>query len=161
METSAHAKTLRKSMTGAERKLWTHLRGRQLRGVKFRRQHQIGPYVVDFIAFESRLVIELDGGHHALQLAEDSKRGDWLTSNGFTVLRFWNHEVLQQTEAVLQTIAEGLAPHPNPPPRRGRGVKKGNRQHTTPVTTEKSCNHSGKHQEWAVFFASLSLVAEG
>jgi very-short-patch-repair endonuclease len=121
MQTSSNAKKLRQHMTGAERKLWTHLRGRQLRGAKFRRQHQIGPYIVDFVAFESRLVIELDGGHHAVQLAEDSKRGDWLTSDGFTVLRFWNHEVLQQTEAVLQTIAEGLAPHPNPPPRRGEG----------------------------------------
>ena len=108
METSGHAKKLRKNMTDAERKLWTHLRSRQLGGVKFRRQHQIGPYVVDFIAFEPKLVIELDGGHHALQLEEDSKRSDWLASNGFTVLRFWNHEVLQQTQNVLQAITERL-----------------------------------------------------
>ena len=103
-------------MTEAERKLWTHLRGRQLTGVKFRRQHQIGPYIVDFVALEPKLIIELDGGHHALQLAEDGKRSDWLASNGYTVLRFWNHEVLQQTDSVLQTIAETLAPHPNSPP---------------------------------------------
>jgi very-short-patch-repair endonuclease len=120
METSSHAKKLRKNMTDAERKLWTHLRGRQLTGVKFRRQHQIGPYVVDFITFEPKLIIELDGGHHVLQLADDSKRSDWLTSNDFTVLRFWNHEVLQQTDAVLQTITERLnALHPSPLPRRG------------------------------------------
>jgi very-short-patch-repair endonuclease len=109
METSGHAKKLRKNMTDAERKLWTPLRGRQLTGVKFRRQHQVGPYVVDFIAFEPKLIIELDGGHHALQLAADGKRSDWLTSNSFTVLRFWNHEVLQKTDAVLQTITKRLA----------------------------------------------------
>ncbi len=108
METSGHAKKLRKNMTDAERKLWTHLRSRQLEGVKFRRQHQIGPYVVHFIAFGPKLVIELDGEHHALQLEEDSKRSDWLASNGFTVLRFWNHEVLQQTQNVLQAITERL-----------------------------------------------------
>ncbi len=95
-------------MTDTERKLWTYLRGRQLAGVKFRRQHQIGAYIVDFIAFEPKLVIELDGGRHALQLEEGSKRSDWLASNGFTVLRFWNHEVLQQTQNVLQAITERL-----------------------------------------------------
>ncbi len=63
---------------------------------------------MDLIAFEPKLVIELDGGHHALQLEEDSKRGDWLASNGFTVLRFWNHQVLQQTQNVLQAITERL-----------------------------------------------------
>ena len=109
MESSGHAKKLRKNMTDAERKLWRHLRGRQLTGVKFRRQHPIGPYVVDFVTFESKLIIELDGGHHALQLTEDGKRSDWLASNGFTVLRFWNHEVLQQTDSVLQVITERLA----------------------------------------------------
>jgi very-short-patch-repair endonuclease len=111
METSGHATKLRRNMTEAERKLWAHLRGRQLTGVKFRRQHQIGPYIVDFVAFEPKLIIELDGGHHALQLAEDDKRSDWLASNGFMVLRFWNDEVLQQTETVIQTITERLANH--------------------------------------------------
>ena len=123
METSGHAKKLRRNTTEAERKLWAHLRSRQLIGVKFRRQHPIGPYVVDFVAFGPKLIIELDGGHHALQLAEDGKRSDWLASNGFTVVRFWNHEVLQQTDAVLQTITERLAPHPSPPPRRGEGAR--------------------------------------
>ncbi|MFQ6024651.1 MAG: endonuclease domain-containing protein [Acidiferrobacterales bacterium] len=108
METSGHAKKLRKNMTDAERTLWTRLRGRELAGVKFRRQQQIGPYIVDFVAFEPKLVIELDGEHHALQLEEDNKRSDWLASNGFTVLRFWNYEVLEQTHDVLQAIAERL-----------------------------------------------------
>jgi very-short-patch-repair endonuclease len=146
METSGHAKKLRRNMTEAERKLWAHLRGRQLTGVKFRRQHQIGPYIVDFVAFEPKLIIELDGGHHALQLAEDDKRSDWLASNGFMVLRFWNDEVLQQTETVLQTITERLTPTPTlprkggrrtslrPSPTGGGWVKKTNSQQATPVT---------------------------
>ena len=95
-------------MTDAERKLWTYLRGRQLTGVKFRRQHQIGPYVVDFVALKPKLIIELDGGHHALQVEEDNRRSDWLASNGFAVLRFWNHEVLQQTHDVLKVITKEL-----------------------------------------------------
>jgi very-short-patch-repair endonuclease len=109
METGGHVKRLRKNMTDAERKLWTHLRDRQIASVKFRRQHPIGPYVVDFIALEPKLIIEIDGGHHARQVEQDAKRSEWLVSNGFRVLRFWNHEVLQHTDKVLQAIERFLS----------------------------------------------------
>ncbi len=108
MEASSYAKNLRMDMTEAERKLWTHLRARQLAGVKFRRQHQIGPYIVDFVSFEPKLVIEIDGGHHALQPEEDRRRSAWLANNGFRVLRFWNHEVLQHTDTVLEKVRRSL-----------------------------------------------------
>jgi very-short-patch-repair endonuclease len=108
VQTSGNAKKLRQQMTDAERKLWNHLRDRQLADFKFRRQCQLGPYIADFVSFEARLIVEVDGGQHASQSAADNKRTDWLRSNGFTVLRFWNHEVLQQTDAVLQTITETL-----------------------------------------------------
>ena len=109
MQTSGNAKKLRQHMPDAEQKLWNHLRGRGLGGFKFRRQCQLGPYIADFISFEAKLVVEVDGGQHTSQSAADNERTDWLRSNGFRVLRFWNHEVLQQTPAVLRAITERLA----------------------------------------------------
>ena len=100
------ARLLRKAMTDAERALWARLRLRQLGGVKFRRQHAIGPYIVDFVCFEKRLVIEVDGGQHGMRTALDARRTDWLASQGFRVLRFWNHHVLQEIEAVQELIWE-------------------------------------------------------
>lgn len=104
----ARVKKLRTNMTEAERKLWTHLRGRQLAAVKFRREHLIGLYVVDFVALEPKLIIEIDGGHHARQVEQDAERSNWLVNNGFRVLRFWNHEVLHQTDKVLEAIKHSL-----------------------------------------------------
>lgn len=101
------ARDLRANMTDAERRLWQGLRGRQLAGYKFRRQVPIGPYIVDFACLEARLVIEVDGGQH-LGSAEDQARDAWLRSEGYRVLRFWNHEVLQQTTDVLEHIWNAL-----------------------------------------------------
>jgi len=93
-------------MTDAERALWRHLRSRQLSGHKFRRRQQLGPYIVDFVCLGNRLVIELDGGQHADQNQSeyDSQRTDWLQQNGYRVLRFWNHEVLQNLDSVRQAV---------------------------------------------------------
>jgi len=114
------ARKLRASMTDAERRLWRHLRLRQLQGLKFRRQVPIGPYIVDFVSFEARLIIEVDGGQNVERAMEDARRTAWLNERGFEVLRFWDNEVLLQSEAVQQAIYEKLSPHPNPPPQGGR-----------------------------------------
>ena len=101
-----YARELRKKMTDAERCLWQALRGGQLNGTKFRRQYTIGAYIVDFVSFDVRLIIELDGGQHATQQAYDAKRSAFLQDKGFRVLRFWNHDVLQHTDAVLTEILQ-------------------------------------------------------
>jgi very-short-patch-repair endonuclease len=106
------AKNLRKKSTDAERKLWAHLRAKRLEGYKFRRQEPIGNYVVDFVCFENRVVIEIDGSQHATEKEKDSKRSKWLESRGFKVLRFWNNEVLRNIEGVLQVIGENCSCHP-------------------------------------------------
>ena len=90
----------------AEQKLWHHLRGKRLNGIKFRRQQTIGGYIVDFVSMEHRLIIELDGGQHSEQIEYDERRTAFLNAQGYRVLRFWNNEVLQQTEAVLEKIIE-------------------------------------------------------
>jgi very-short-patch-repair endonuclease len=104
------ARSLRKSSTPAEHKLWGRLRNRQLHGAKFRRQYQIGQYIVDFFCLEARLVIELDGGWHAedLKRIEDEHRTAYLQSQGYTVLRFWNNEITEDIRRVSQRIAEHL-----------------------------------------------------
>jgi len=99
------AKKLRKSLTEAERLLWSYLRNRQL-GVKFRRQEPIGRYIVDFVCFEKRLVVEVDGGQHGGSY--DDERDRWLNMQGFRVLRFWNNEVLKNIEGVLEVIGKEL-----------------------------------------------------
>ncbi|WP_303905497.1 endonuclease domain-containing protein [Thiohalomonas denitrificans] len=104
MTKTEFARQLRRNMTDAERRLWRHLRLRQLAGCKFRRQCPIGRYIVDFVCFEQTLVIELDGGQHAEQTAQDARRDAWLKMQGYQVLRFWNNEVLQETEVVLEVI---------------------------------------------------------
>ena len=102
------ARQLRKNPTEAESFLWSHLRYRQLDPHKFRRQHPIGTYVVDFACLEKLLIIEIDGGHHALQVSQDWVRSKWLQSQGFVVLRFWNNQVLQEIESVKMTVLEAL-----------------------------------------------------
>lgn len=100
------ARELRKSMTDAERRLWRYLRSEQLNGIRFRRQYVIGNYITDFAAPKIRLIVELDGGQHAIQQAYDQQRSAFLQSQGYRVLRFWNHDVLQQTESVLAEIRQ-------------------------------------------------------
>jgi very-short-patch-repair endonuclease len=105
-----NAKQRRKNMTDAERVLWRHLRSRQLSGHKFRRQQPLGRYVVDFVCFEKRFVIELDGGQHVetSQAAYDSERTAWLQAEGFRVLRFWDYDVLKDFEAVKEAVSNAL-----------------------------------------------------
>jgi len=98
------ARTLRKQQTDAEKLLWSQLRNRQLEGCKFRRQQPIGPYIADFLSLEPKLIIELDGGQHTEQQDEDSKRTRYLQVLGYRVLRFWNQEVLNDLDAVLEAI---------------------------------------------------------
>ena len=113
------ARYLRTTQTDAEGVLWYHLRGRRFEGVKFGRQHPIGPYVVDFYCPEHALIIELDGGQHDLRAGQDEGRTRFLKARGCRVLRFWNYEVLKETDAILSRIAEALAappPRPSPSP---------------------------------------------
>eukprot|EP00752_Nemacystus_decipiens_P001150 g1150.t1 len=102
---SPRAKALRRNATEAEKRLWAKLRGRQLAGLKIRRQEPIGRYIVDFVCYEAALVIELDGGQHA-ESVRDAARDAWLTAQGFRVLRFWNADLFENEEGVLQTIAD-------------------------------------------------------
>lgn len=117
------ARTLREAMTDAERALWFHLRAKRFQGWKFRRQQPIGNYIVDFVCFDAKLVIELDGGQHAERADADARRTAWLESQGFRVLRFWNDAVLKETEAVLEEILRNLPLSPTPLPRGERGSK--------------------------------------
>lgn len=107
-----NARALRQSATSAEQLLWRHLCNRQLAGAKFRRQHPLGPYILDFVCLEHGLVIEVDGGQHAqaAQQAHDQQRTAWLQQQGLRVLRFWNHEVVQQTNEVLAQLLQALTP---------------------------------------------------
>ena len=117
----SRSRQLRRNLTEAEQALWRHLRLRQLDGRKFRRQQPIGPYIVAFICLERRLIIELDGGQHSSQTTSDAERSAWLETQGFRVLRFWNHKVLQNIEAVKERIREALLPpQPNLPPPGGK-----------------------------------------
>jgi very-short-patch-repair endonuclease len=103
----ARARELRQPLTPAEQKLWRYLRRKQLYGIRFRRQHPVYRFILDFFCFEHRLVIEVDGPSHAKpeQQRYDAARTEWLTRRGYRVIRFTNEEVFKQTEAVLITIA--------------------------------------------------------
>ena len=91
-------------MTDSERFLWKYLRKRQIGGHKFRRQHIIGNYIVDFVCLKKKLVIELDGGQHKNNIEYDTQRTKYLKLEGFKVIRFWNNQVLNEIEGVLETI---------------------------------------------------------
>ena len=106
--TIARARRLRSNLTDAESYLWRHLRFRQIAGHKFRRQRPIGPYIVDFICLEKKVVIELDGGQHAETEISDHTRDKWLRAHGYVVLRFWNNEVLREVEAIKEAILRAL-----------------------------------------------------
>ena len=121
MSITARAKRLRRNSTDAERKLWRHLRSRQLGGHRLRRQQPIGPYIVDFVCLELKLIVEVDGSQHAELVGRDEKRSAWLESRGFQVLRFWNNQVLAEIEGVTQAIMMALAGK-LPSPSDGRGL---------------------------------------
>jgi len=101
---------LRRKQTEAERKLWSRLWDRQLAGHKFRRQVALGPFIVDFVCFDRRVIVELDGGQHGQEryVDHDRARTAWLKGEGFSVLRFWNNEVMDNLDGVLATITEAL-----------------------------------------------------
>ncbi|MGH8009937.1 MAG: endonuclease domain-containing protein [Candidatus Binatia bacterium] len=115
------ARRLRRDQTDAERKLWRHLRSRQVGKAKFRRQHFIHPFIVDCCCPEHWLIVELDGGQHAVQAEADQRRTAFLAAQGYRVVRFWNPEVLTDIEAVMERIVTVLSdPHPGPLPKRAR-----------------------------------------
>jgi len=119
-----NAKTLRRTQTDAEQKLWYHLRAHRFLGRKFKRQKPIGRYVVDFVCLEEKLIIELDGGQHAENVEYDHVRDSWLRSEGYTVLHFWNNELMNEMEGVLECIRLALSEDtlsPGPSPVNGRG----------------------------------------
>jgi len=120
------AKALRTHQTDAEQRLWYHLRAHRFMGLKFKRQKPMGRYIVDFVCMERGLIVELDGGQHADAVMKDQRRDAWLRGQGYTVLRFWNNEVMQNLEGVLERIriAVALSPSPSPPaplPQAGEG----------------------------------------
>ena len=104
-----YARELRSNSTDAERYLWFYLRAKHL-GYKFKRQVPMSGYIVDFVCYQQRVVIELDGGQHQMAENYDKQRTATLNALGFKVLRFWNHDVLQETDSVLSAIIEALSP---------------------------------------------------
>ena len=112
-ESTQFARALRHNQTDKERELWHLLRARELAGYKFRRQVPLGPYIADFVCLSARLIVELDGSQPGDQIAYDSDRTKWLEAQDFRVLRFWNNQVFEEREAVLETILFALtAPSP-------------------------------------------------
>jgi very-short-patch-repair endonuclease len=98
------AGNLRNNPTDVERLLWQRLKSSQVEGIKFRRQQVLEDFIVDFVSFEKKIVIELDGGQHAETIEKDKRRDDCLIMNGYKVLRFWDNEVIQNMEGVLEVI---------------------------------------------------------
>jgi len=111
-----NARDLRKNMTNAERLLWSQLRFKQLNGLKFRRQHPIGNYVVDFVCIERKLIVELDGSQHFDNKFYDDKRTADLGRLGYRVLRFWDNEVFENLSGVMAVIFDSLTTPPQPSP---------------------------------------------
>jgi very-short-patch-repair endonuclease len=114
------ARKLRNDATDAEQHLWRYVRRRQLGGYRFRRQVPICGYIADFVCLEAKLVVELDGGQHVDSRHYDEQRDSRITAEGFCVLRFWDDQVFNESEAVLAVILKALesgCPLPNPPPR--------------------------------------------
>ena len=108
------ATELRSEQTPAERKLWAYLRGRKIKGVKFRRQHAIGNYIVDFCAVKEKLIIELDGSQHLDQSEYDEERTTYLETQGYNVIRFWNNQVMNNTSESILAIEYALEERNDP-----------------------------------------------
>jgi len=132
-----NSRSLRREMTDAEKLLWRHLRMEQFDGYKFRRQHPVGKYILDFVCLEASLVLEVDGGQHAEDSDKDGIRTRWLEDKGFRVMRFWNNDVLSNVEGVKLAIwnclkgheaahpsggSSKVLPPPQPSPCKGEGV---------------------------------------
>ena len=108
------SRELRTNSTDAEKKLWRHLRNRQLEGIRFNRQVPIGPYICDFAARGPKLIVELDGSQHAETAGYDQARTRFLETRGYRVIRFWNNDVLQNIEGVVEAIMLVLTDRPSP-----------------------------------------------
>ena len=102
------ARELRRNSTDAERVMWSSLRSRQFGSYNFRRQQPIGSFIVDFVCFEKRLIVELDGGQHMENESHDRERTEWLEGQGFFVLRFWNNQVLKEIDTVKFEVLSAL-----------------------------------------------------
>jgi very-short-patch-repair endonuclease len=107
-KTMHQAGELRKELTPAERKLWAVLKNEQLLGIKFRRQHAIGKYIPDFCAIQEKLIIELDGSQHLEQEEYDKERTQYLESQGYKVIRFWNNQIMNDMNGVILAITFAL-----------------------------------------------------
>ena len=119
---TARSRELRLNATDAERKLWAHLSARKIAGVRFNRQFPIGPFICDFVSRTAKLVIEVDGGQHAVDVAKDEARTAYLEARGYRVIRFWNNDVMERIEGVVNEIERVLETCPPPtPPMNGRG----------------------------------------
>jgi very-short-patch-repair endonuclease len=102
------ARKLRHNATDAERLMWARLGGRRLAGCKFRRQVPIGGYVADFVAVEAKLIVEIDGGQHSIRIEEERVRTEELERFGYRIVRFWNHDVLNNIEGGLEALVQEL-----------------------------------------------------
>jgi very-short-patch-repair endonuclease len=117
------AKRLRREATHAEQRLWSKLRSEQLEGVKFRRQEPFGRFILDFVCYEAKLVIELDGSQHLEQEGKDAVRDALMVDEGFTVMRFWDNEVPGDLDGVLEKIRTHCITLPPTPSHQGRGKR--------------------------------------
>jgi very-short-patch-repair endonuclease len=119
----SRARSLRRNSTDAERIIWSALRAHRMHGASFRRQTPIGPDIVDFVCHDAQIIIEIDGGQHfePEHIKRDARRDGFLSSKGYRVLRFNNHDVMTNRQGVLQTIAAALVHTPSPPLPRKRG----------------------------------------
>jgi very-short-patch-repair endonuclease len=116
------SRELRNNPTDAERLLWRAISNRQLGGIRFNRQVPIGPFICDFVARTPKLVVEVDGGQHALEADADARRTRFLRSRGYRVIRFWNNDVLENIDGVIEVLLRALSDMPSPtPPAGGRG----------------------------------------
>lgn len=117
--------------------MWQRLKANQLNGLKFRRQEQIGRFIADFVCYEKSIIIEADGSQHAIEKEKDEERTLWLNSQGFTVLRFWNNEILTNIDGVMEAIRMQCDPPlPDPLPQRGEGVGKAGAKVPSPLVGE-------------------------
>ncbi len=116
MDLQERAKGLRVQATEAEQRMWFQLRDRRFMALKFRRQVPFERYIADFVCKELKLIIELDGGQHVEHGSYDQRRSRWLEGQGYTVLRFWNNQVLQEMEAVLEAVCMWVEAQKRPSP---------------------------------------------
>jgi len=128
----ARARTLRRNMTEAERRVWQILRSHRMTGYRFRRQVPIGRYIADFVCHEARLIVEIDGGQHDRSSPREAERSGFLQNQGYRILRFWNNEVLANIDGVHETIAEelGRLTPTQTLPHRGGGLQGENNVHS-------------------------------